>query len=242
MTLLAHPDDAEILVGGTLIRLRDLGWEVHIGIMTAGDCGSATQSAEEIAAIRRGEARRAAEFIGATAHVLEEKDVNVFFAPGPNRKVIDLMRKVNPTLIFTHPRHDYMMDHEQTHLLARSGAFSFAIPNASSLPVPADAHVPHLYYLDPIEAADPYTGEPCKPSVVVDVSDVIDRKAEMLALHSSQREWLRAHHGMDEYIESMKQHNIKRGKLKNVKYAEAFVQHRGHPFPQNDILAELFNK
>jgi LmbE family N-acetylglucosaminyl deacetylase len=29
-TLLAHPDDAEILCAGTLIRLADAGWEIHI--------------------------------------------------------------------------------------------------------------------------------------------------------------------------------------------------------------------
>ena len=38
LTLLAHPDDAEILCGGTLIRLRqELGYEVHIATATAGD-------------------------------------------------------------------------------------------------------------------------------------------------------------------------------------------------------------
>jgi len=40
LTLLAHPDDAEILCGGTLIRLREIGYEVHIATMTPGDCGS----------------------------------------------------------------------------------------------------------------------------------------------------------------------------------------------------------
>ena len=39
----------------------------------------------------------------------------------------------------------------------------------------------------------------------------IDRKAEMLACHASQRDWLRAHHGMDEYIEAMKRHGAMRG-------------------------------
>ena len=42
LTLLAHPDDAEFLCGGTLIRLiRDKKWQVHIASMTEGDCGSA---------------------------------------------------------------------------------------------------------------------------------------------------------------------------------------------------------
>jgi LmbE family N-acetylglucosaminyl deacetylase len=37
LSLLAHPDDAECLCGGTLIRLRDAGWDVHIASMTPGD-------------------------------------------------------------------------------------------------------------------------------------------------------------------------------------------------------------
>ena len=36
LTVLAHPDDAEILCGGTLVRLAKAGWEVHIATMTAG--------------------------------------------------------------------------------------------------------------------------------------------------------------------------------------------------------------
>ena len=51
---------------------------------------------------------------------------------------------------------------------------------------------------------------------------------------------LRSHHGMDEYIEAMKRHSAHRGEEAGVEFAEAFIQHRGHPFPQNDLLAELF--
>ena len=71
--------------------------------------------------------------------------------------------------------------------------------------------VPWLYYSDPIEGVDPYTGQPIEPSVWLDISDVFDRKMGMLACHASQREWLRAHHGIDEYIEAMKRHGARRG-------------------------------
>ena len=240
LSLMAHPDDAEILCAGTLIRLADAGWEVHIATATPGDCGSATLPAEEISQIRRGEAASAAEKIGATYHCLEERDVNVIFDRTSNRKAIDLFREVAPTLVFTHPRHDYMLDHEQVHQLARSAAFSYPIPNASPLPLVAGSAIPWLYYCDPIEGNDPYSGEPVRPTVSVDISDVIDRKIEMLACHGSQREWLRSHHGMDEYIEAMNRHSAMRGKELGTDYAEAFVQHRGHPYPQSDILHELF--
>jgi len=239
LVFLAHPDDAEILCGGTLIRLAALGWTIHIATATPGDCGSATLGAQEIAAIRREEGRKAAASIGATYHCLEERDVNVIFNHDANRKAIDLFRKVNPDLVITHPRHDYMMDHEQVHLLARSAAFSFAIPNASKLPMGEGAHIPYLYYVDPIEGLDPYSGQPVAPTTRIDISAVIDKKADMLACHASQREWLRAHHGMDEYLDAMKRHGQARGDEMAVAYAEAFVQHRGHAFPHDDLLASL---
>ena len=48
LALMAHPDDAELLCAGTLIRLRSLGWEIHVATMTAGDCGTTTLSAQQI--------------------------------------------------------------------------------------------------------------------------------------------------------------------------------------------------
>ncbi len=241
LAFMAHPDDAEIHCGGTLIRLAELGWQIHVATATAGDCGSATLAPEEIARIRRGEAAAAARLIGATYHCLEERDVNVVFDQPTNRKAIDLFRRVAPGLVLTHPRLDYMLDHEQVHLLARSAAFCYAMPNASGLPLKPGSAVPHLYYVDPQDGADPYTGRPVEPTTLVDVSSVIDRKAAMLACHASQREWLRAHHGMDEYIDAMKRHDAARGRLAGVSFAEAFVQHRGHAFPADDLLRELLS-
>lgn len=236
LAMLAHPDDAEILCGGTLIRLADEGWDVHICTSTAGDCGSPDLPCEEIAEIRRSEGRAAADSIGGSYHCLELNDLNVCYDRDSIARAIDVFRRVNPSLVITHPRRDYMLDHEQTHLLARAAAFGYSIPNASKLPVPDDAGVPWLYYCDPIEAKDPYTGEVVEPTVLIDVANAMPRKTQMLALHASQREWLRAHHGMDEYLEAMKAHGRMRGQRLGVEYAEAFVQHRGHAFPATDLL------
>ena len=134
-----------------------------------------------------------------------------------------------------------MLDHEQTHLLARSASFAYPIPNASHLPLVKGSRIPWLYYSDSIEGKDPYTGEPEYPTVRVDITIVMERKIEMLACHASQRDWLRAHHGMDEYIEAMKRHSEMRGDEMGTPYAEGFVQHRGHPYPQTDILCEIFS-
>jgi LmbE family N-acetylglucosaminyl deacetylase len=239
LSLLAHPDDAEMLCAGTLIRLADAGWEIHIATVAAGDCGSMTLLREEIAAVRQREGIAAAAKIGAAYHSLEEADIQVVFDKATNRKAIDLLRRIAPTLLLTHPRHDYMLDHEQVHLLGRAVAFSYSIPNASQLPLIPGSAIPWLYYCDPVEARDPYSGELVTPTTLVDISNQIDRKIEMLACHASQRDWLRAHHGMDEYVEAMKRHSAGRGKQMGVAYAEAFVQHRGHPFPQSDLLTEV---
>ena len=59
LTLLAHPDDAEILCAGTLIRLADAGWQVHIATATPGDCGTMTETRWDISATRTNEARAA---------------------------------------------------------------------------------------------------------------------------------------------------------------------------------------
>jgi hypothetical protein len=102
--------------------------------------------------------------------------------------------------------------------------------------------VPWLYYCDPVEGLDPYNGQRVQPSTYVDITSVLPQKIEMLACHASQREWLRSHHGMDEYIESMKLHSAARGREIGVEYAEAFVQHRGHAYPHNDLLTELLGR
>jgi LmbE family N-acetylglucosaminyl deacetylase len=239
LAFLAHPDDAEILCAGTLLRLADIGWEIHIATASAGDCGSTTLPPDEIARIRRTEATDAAHSIGATFHCLGEHDVNVFFDKATNHKAIDLFRQVVPSLVFTHPRHDYMLDHEQVHLLARSASFSFPIRNASSQPLHDHSAVPWLYYCDPLDGMDPYSGDRVQATAIVDISAVIERKADMLSRHVSQREWLLKHHGMDEYIDSMRKHSSERGRDIGVAYAEAFAQHRGHAYPHTDLLSQL---
>jgi LmbE family N-acetylglucosaminyl deacetylase len=241
--LLAHPDDCEILCAGTMLRLgREHGYELHIVTATFGDCGSATEPPEVIAARRAGEARAAAALANATHHCLGLRDLHVFLDSTSVSAAVDLFRRINPTLVFTHPRHDYMLDHEQVHLIARAATFGFAIPNASTRVVPAAARVPHLYYCDPLGGADPYTGDPVRPDVLVDVSAVHEAKLAMLAAHQSQRDWLRSHHGMDEYLEAARRHDAARGAALGVRYAEAFTRHRGHAYPADDLLGSLLSR
>jgi LmbE family N-acetylglucosaminyl deacetylase len=240
LSLLAHPDDAEICCGGTLVRLaREQGYEVHIATMTPGDCGSSDLNRWEISRVRTAEARAAAAMIGATYHCLDERDGMVFYERGANQKVIDLFRSVCPTLVFTHPRQDYMLDHEQTHLLARSASFVFSVPNISTVPLRDTASIPHLYYCDPLGGKGPL-GEDVMPTNLIDVFAAHNVKLKMLACHASQREWLRAHHGIDEYLNAVERHDAERGRLIGGPFAEGFIQHRGHAYPTSDLLSELF--
>lgn len=238
LSFLAHPDDAEILCAGTLIRLRDLGWEVHIATATPGDCGTMDHDRWAISGIRTREGREAAALIGATYHCIDERDGMVVYDKPSIQKTVDLFRRIAPSLVFTHAPRDYMLDHEQASLLARGASFIYGAPNISTHARHPESSVPWLYYCDPVDAIDPL-GNPASASTYVNITDQMEKKGAMLAKHASQREWLRAHHGMDEYIESMKRHGEHRGREIGVKYAEGFTQHKGHPYPQSDLLKEL---
>jgi LmbE family N-acetylglucosaminyl deacetylase len=77
------------------------------------------------------------------------------------------------------------------------------------------------------------------PGFYIDISDVIELKSEMLACHASQREWLRKQHGMDHYLDAMRQWSARRGAEAGISYAEGFRQHLGHAYPQDNRLAQL---
>lgn len=241
LSVLAHPDDAEFLCAGTLIRLaKEHGWQIHVASMTPGDCGSAELPADRISEIRRAEGARAAALVGATYHCLEERDLRIFYAEEPLGKVTRLLRLVRPRIVLTHSPADYLLDHEMTSALTRAAAFDSAVPNFLAhrrMPPPLD-HVPHLYYCDAIEGKDQY-GRPVEAGFRIDVSAVIDAKAAMLAAHASQRDWLLKQHGMDHYVEAMRHWGEQRGKEAGVAYAEGFRQHLGHSYPQDNLLGHL---
>ena len=237
LTLMAHPDDAEILCGGTLALLAELGWKIHVATATPGDCGSSKLKPDEIAAIRRNEAKRAAEVLGGEFHCLERRDLRVYYNDETVVAACSLLREVRPRLVITHSPADYMVDHEQISLVARAAAFNAPIPNAPSLTGSKPCNsIPYLYYADPVEGKDVF-GAGVHPSLLIDIGDVLETKLAMLAAHESQREWLREHHGIDEYLESTKRWGRERGRLARCDYAEGFRQHRGHAYPQDDLLA-----
>ena len=238
LAVLAHPDDAEFLCVGSLIRLQqEAGWEVHIATMTAGDCGSVEHGPDEIARIRRAEGEAAARHIHASYHCVGAHDLRIHFTEDLVLQVTELLCQVRPDLVFTHSPDDYMLDHEMTSMLVRAATFAAPIPNflkgrSQQLPI---AHIPHLYYCDPIGGTNIF-GQPVRPEFWVDITRQIDTKAEALACHASQRNWLIKHHGLDDYLHAMRDWAKQQGGAAGVAYAEGFRQHLGHSYPSDNVL------
>jgi len=234
----AHPDDIEILCAGTLALLKEAGHSVTLATVCNGDKGSPDKDQETIAAIRYKEAMNAALILDAEYHGLNYPDFEVFDEDSSRRRVTQLLRMVQPDIILTASPEDYMADHEITSALVRNAAFAAGIRNYLTGDIPPIGHIPALYYVDAIEGKDKF-GNPVRPDFVVDISSAMPTKEKMLSCHASQREWLRQHHGIDHYVESMKEWSAHQGRLAGCQYAEGFRQHLGHAYPQVNFLAEL---
>ncbi len=99
----AHPDDLEILCGGTLARYAREGAEVTMCSVANGNRGSFVHSREEIAAIRAREAAASAELLGARYVTLGVGDTELNAADETQRlAVTELIRSVDPDVVITH--------------------------------------------------------------------------------------------------------------------------------------------
>jgi LmbE family N-acetylglucosaminyl deacetylase len=234
----AHPDDAEILAGGTLSLLAQAGHEITIVTMTPGDCGSGELGPDEIAAVRRGEAASAAALIGAEYHCAEFRDLSIFNDDPSRRRVTEVLRKIRPDVVLTASPEDYLCDHEATSQLVRDACFAASAPNYSSgIGKPLD-RIPYLYFMDPIEFLD-RAGRRIVPHFMVNVESTMDSKKAMLSKHESQRSWLKRQHDVDDYVEKMEGWTRARGLDAGVAYGEGFRQYSIHPYPQAGILQDI---
>jgi LmbE family N-acetylglucosaminyl deacetylase len=244
LALFAHPDDAEFLCAGTLILLADRGAVVHIATLTAGDCGSAVLSASEISRLRMKEAQRAAGVLGGQYTCLKEKDLLVFYDRHRLCKVMELVRRLDPSLVFTHSPSDYMLDHETTSRLCQTACFGAMAPNfrtGARNPAKPLRTIPHLYYTQPIGSTD-ILGKETIPSLCVSIEAVLERKERMLACHESQQAWLKSQQGVSGISDTMRKMAAWTGALVDFRWAEGFRQHLGQGFPQNDLLSTLLGE
>ena len=240
---MAHPDDIEITCAGTLVLLKRAGWRAHMATMTAGDLGSMTLSRKEISRIRRREAAASAARLGAGYTCLGFDDLTIRYDERSKRRLTALLREVRPDLVIVPSPVDYMTDHTETPTIVREAAFASTIPNWKAGGAPC-TKLPAILYADPIENMDLW-GNRVPARQVVDITDVIGEKERMLAEHESQRSWLRAQHGEDEYLLSMRRWSADRAGdfgSRAVKYAEGFAQHLGHGFPREDLLTRALGR
>ncbi|HUS07146.1 MAG TPA: PIG-L family deacetylase [Bryobacteraceae bacterium] len=234
----AHPDDVEILAGGTAALLASRGHAITIVTMTPGDCGTKEYPADEIAAIRRGEAAAAAALIGAEYICAEFRDLAIFNDDPSRRQITEILRRVQPDIVITSSPIDYHCDHEATSSLVRDACFAAPAPNYNSGSAPPMKAIPHLYFMDSVEGMD-RDGKPVTPDFTVDIADWFETKRQMLACHESQRVWLQKHHGMDDYIDTMEQWTRKQGRRAGYEFGEGFRGYHCHPYPQSPALQDL---
>jgi len=236
----AHPDDVEFLYAGTLALLHQRGFSINIATVCTGDMGSSELRPYEIAHIRFREATEAAKVLEASYRSLGESDLHLTFDNATRAKAVELVRQIDPHIVITNSPQDYMPDHEITANLMWDACFNASVPNYvtnQTNPAKPTIKIPYLYYGDAVGGLDRF-GRRVDVDFYVDIGSVIEIKEKMLSKHESQRSWLKVQHGMDQYLLNMRKWCEERGREANVKFAEAFRQHKGHSFPNNNILQD----
>ena len=226
LAIAAHPDDIEFYFAGTLLRLGQVGWDVHYLNLSSGNLGSMTLSAAETRRVRETEAREAAATLGATWHAPFCDDLEILYTVPNIRRTAAVVREVRPRIVLTHSPVDYMEDHTTTCRLAVTATFAKGMPNFSS--EPGRGHVEHdvtVYHAMPHGLMGPLR-EPIVPDLWVDTMPVHATKRAALACHRSQKDWLDATQGMDSYLAAMDEMSLKVGRLSGrFEHAEGWRRH-----------------
>ena len=213
----AHPDDLEIICGGTLAKYVKLGHRVVMAYLLNGDKGGYYVSSKKLAEIRRREAAQAASIIGAESIGLNIPDGQLFSDLKTRKLVMDLIRSVKPDLIITHAPNDYFSDHTTASEVVCGASFLAAAPLFRTKH-PAHNLIPPIYFMDNV------CGVNFLPTFYVDISDTFEIKKKMLSCHKSQLEWLKEHDKVD-MLETIKTVAKFRGLDCKVKYAEGFREY-----------------
>ena len=245
MTVLAiscHPDDIEFTMGGTLLQLKKAGCDIHLINIANGSAGSTTLRPPEIAAVRRQEAMRSAELLGAVFHESLVDDLEVFYTQELIRRVTALVRQVKPDIVLTLSLEDYMDDHMNTAKIAVTATFLRGVGNYRSIPdAPAVLEDAMLYHGTPLSLTD-MMRRPIVPELYVDVTSVIDEKERLLACHASQKDWLDKTQGFDSYLKTMRDATQTLGGMSGrFRFAEGWRRHEHAGFTQKDCnpLADI---
>jgi LmbE family N-acetylglucosaminyl deacetylase len=188
MVLVAHPDDADFMCGGTVARWTEGGCEVHYVVITDGSAGSNEPGVtrEQMREIRQREQRAAADVLGVKGVTfLGELDGALEVTLDTRRKVCREVRRLRPeVLVAPDPsvlwRGNYV--NHSDHKAAGTLALAAVMPDA-----PTRLMFPELLDegLEPHEIPNLWLSS-ADPDEYVDITDTIDRKIEALAQHVSQ--------------------------------------------------------
>jgi LmbE family N-acetylglucosaminyl deacetylase len=220
LAVMAHPDDCELVCAGTLARAVRENAPVAVCVACAGDKGApaATQNAPDLARVRREEATSAAEALGAELFWLGFPDGELVDGVEQRRKLVEVYRQFNPTLVITHAMEDYHPDHRATSLLAEAASW-FASSRGHVTDSKATDAPPALWFADTINMSG------FVPEFYIDVTEQVALKKRMLQCHKSQLQ--RA--GDQDFaplMDLMLRQCETRGAQAGVEAAEAFRSHQ----------------
>ncbi len=247
LAIAAHPDDIEFVMAGTLLLLRQAGWQIHYFNLSTGNLGSLERTPAETARLRRREARAAAALLGARWHAPVCSDLSIFYDAATLRRVGAVIREAAPTVILTHSPRDYMEDHTTTARLAVSAAFARELPGYRTVPRRDPVAVPVTIYHASSHGLRDQLRQRILPGSFVDTASVHETKLAALACHASQRSFLDSTQGMDSYLKTMDALSRQLGRLSDrFRHAEGWRRHLHYGFcaaaddPLKDALGRKF--
>jgi LmbE family N-acetylglucosaminyl deacetylase len=241
----AHPDDIEFYMAGTLLMLRQAGYEIHYLNLASGNCGSAEYNSAMTRSIRHTEARTAAGILGAHFHPSLTEDLLILYNLELLRALAGVIREVKPGIVLTHSPQDYMEDHTNTSRLAVSAAFTRGMPNFKTVPPrPTADYSVTVYHALPHGCCDQLRRR-IIPGAFVNTTSAHKTQLKALAAHKSQQKWLDVSQGLNSYLLAMEDMSLAVGRLsKKFKHAEGWRRHLHFGFcgPDADPLAEALGK
>lgn len=174
LAIFAHPDDVELTVGGTLLKMKSFGYKTGALDVTRGEMG--TRGTVEL---RAQEARDAAEILRLDLREnLELPDGHVWLNEETRTKLVRVLRRLKPKVLLTHQADDPHPDHSHIVELVREAARLCSMQKY-------DADFGLERTNAPIVAHSVFS-QRLVPSFIVDISEFIERKTEAIRAHKSQ--------------------------------------------------------
>jgi LmbE family N-acetylglucosaminyl deacetylase len=191
LVIVAHPDDADFGVAGTLGRWARAGSVCRLVCCTSGDAGAddATTDPLLLARTREAEQRAAAEIVGYEAvDFLHRPDGALENDLALREQLVRIIRQFRPDAVVamdpTVIIHEYGFVQHVDHRNAALAAVDAVYPAAQN-PM-AFPHLVTVEGLEPCKVNELYLFFTDRPNAWVDISDTIDTKIAALRQHASQ--------------------------------------------------------